>query len=272
MSFLRSVIMSYKIGFLGLGNMGSAILNGILLNRLYKQDEIAFFAPSKDTQLKYQQKGISLLKDEKMLCQECQILILAIKPQIYQKVFTQIKDIDFYNKIVISLAPGKSISDLQKQFKGAHIARAMPNTPAKIGKATTTIACNDKEIEDLVKSIFSSIGTCVLLNEKWIDETIPLNGSMPAYLFEFAKSFIEEGQHVGLTEKEARKLVFSAIIGTCYLGLESDEPLDILIDQVCSKGGSTIAGLNVLIENHFSSTIKACFAACVKRSKELAKE
>ena len=259
----------YNIGFLGLGKMGSALLEGILKQNLYKKEDIAFYAPSDKTKAKGKGCGIILEQNERSLLLSSSIIVLAIKPQKYDELLSLVKDEDFSNRIIISLAPGKSISYLSSIFNGASIVRAMPNTPATINKATTTLA-SLKDINKEVLDIFSSVGSYVILKESQIDEAIPLQGSMPAYLLTFAKAFINEGVKHGLSYEEAKSLVLNSIIGSSLLALNSEESLDTLINNVCSKGGSTIEGLNKLIDNNFIEAINECYEACVKRSKELA--
>lgn len=260
----------YKIGFLGLGKMGSAILNGILSKNLYKKDEISFYAPSDATQNKYTNLGLKLLNDEREVFINSKIIILAIKPQKYNEVFRNLSSIDFSDKVIISIAPGKSISYLESVFKNATIIRAMPNTPAFIAKATTTIAYNNGKAKGIAIDIFSSIGSYVIVDEDEIEPMIPLHGSMPAYILEFAKDFINQGVKEGILYDESYKLVLNSIIGSCELALSSNEDIDTLIDNVCSKGGSTIAGLNELRDNGFNEAIEKCYKACVRRGKELA--
>lgn len=260
----------FKIGFMGMGKMGSALLRGIMGRGLYKKEEIAFFAPSKATQEKYTKEGLFLASDERALFENSNLVILAIKPQKYDEIFKKLEFCPSEGKTIISLAPGKSLAYLASVFKGSRIARAMPNTPAIIGKAVSTLAFLEEPITEVLE-IFSSIGTYSIVEEKQIDEAIPLQGSMPAYLFEFARGFIEAGASHGIEREEAKRLVLHSIIGSCYLALESDEPLETLIDNVCSKGGSTIAGLDKLKEAGFAKAIGDCYDACVKRSLELAK-
>ncbi|MCR5564418.1 MAG: pyrroline-5-carboxylate reductase [Gammaproteobacteria bacterium] len=258
----------YKIGFLGMGKMGSSILSGILKNGIYKNEEIAFYAPSEETQKRYKNIGINLVKNERDLFINSKIIILAIKPQKYDEIFSNLEGINFKEKTIISLAPGKSIAYLKNKYKYAKIVRIMPNTPALIGRAVTTVAFdNDEDLE--VLKIVKSVGEYLVVNESQIDELIPLNGSMPAYLFEFAKSFIKCGVEFGISESDARRLVFNSIIGSAELALNSDDDIDTLINNVCSKGGSTIEGLNELRNNGFNEAIKKCYHSCVRRSKEL---
>lgn len=258
----------YKFGFLGLGKMGSSILNGIISKNIYKKEELIFYAPSEETQKTYTEFGLKLANDEKELFELSNIILLAIKPQKYDEVLSKISCLELKDKTIISLAPGKSISYLSSFFKNCNIVRAMPNTPALIGEAVTTICYNGEPIDE-INNIFSSIGVYSIVKEKQIDEAIPLNGSMPAYIFEFVKVFVECAKSYGINQEDAYKLALHSIIGSCNLALSSQDDLDTLINNVCSKGGSTIAGLNELKNNGFEESIKKCYDACVKRSIEL---
>lgn len=258
----------YKIGFLGLGKMGYSILNGIINSNLYKKEDICFYAPSDETKEKYINYGINLVSNEKSVFDSSEIIIMAIKPQKYDEALKDLDNLDYNGKYVISLAPGKSISYLQSHIKNATIIRAMPNTPALVNSGVTTLATNDK-IDENICNIFKSIGTILITTEEKIDEMIPCNGSMPAYLFEFAKAFIDCAKEYGISDNDAKKLIFNSIIGSCKLALNCNDDIDTLINNVCSKGGSTIAGLNELRDNGFNEAIKKCYNACVKRSKEL---
>ena len=258
----------YEIGFLGLGKMGSSILNGILKKCLYPKESVAFYAPSKSTQEKGINLGINLAKDECDLVSSSRIVILAIEPQKYREVFQKLLGKDYEGIVIISLAPGKTISYLKSVFVNAHVVRAMPNTPSVINKGVTTLAFDEDVIPE-VTDIFSSIGTYVVVKEEQIDTAIPLHGSMPAYIFAFVKAFVEAGKEYGIDEKDAKELALNAIIGSCELALSSNEDIDTLIDSVCSRGGATIAGLNKLREQGFDESIKQCYEACVNRSEEL---
>lgn len=258
----------YDIGFLGLGKMGSAIANGILSKGLYVKENIAFFAPSEATKTKGLALGIAFAADERDLVTRSKLIILAIEPQKYGEVLSKFEGMDFAGKIVVSLAPGKTIDYLKSVFVGARIARAMPNTPCLINKGVTTLAFDEGPIDEVI-AVFSSVGAYTVVKEKQIDEAIPLQGSMPAYIFEFVKAFVECGSTYGIDKEDARKLALNAIIGSCELALQRDEDLDVLIDSVCSRGGATIAGLTKLRENGFDEAIKSCYEACVNRSLEL---
>lgn len=258
----------YKIGFLGLGKMGSSILNGILSKGLYSKSDISFYAPSESTKKKGTDLGINLSSNERDLLLSSNLIVLAIEPQKYEYVFRLAEDIDFIDKTIVSLAPGKDIALLKGAFKNASVVRVMPNTPCLVGKGMTTIAF-DKQVNQEVLDIFSSIGTYQIVEEEMIDVMIPLQGSMPAYLFEFVKAFVSSASSYDIDENTARKIALEAIIGSCELAKNSDKSLDELIDSVCSPGGATIEGIKALRDNDFSDIVDKCYKACVNRGKEL---
>ena len=264
---------NYKFGLLGVGKMGSAILGGLINKNIYKKEDIIIYTLEDDVKEKYKNQGINIAKDEKELFSLSSVTLMAIKPQIYEFVLEKIKG-EYINKTIISIAPGKKIEYLKSFFKDAFIVRAMPNTPALINQAMITYAVSNEDEKEKIeeaKKIFSSIGKSVEVEEWQIDEAIPLNGSMPAYIFKFAKDFIDCGKKHGLSEEKAKELALNSIIGSCLLALSSEDDLQTLINNVCSKGGTTIAGLQKLEENGFTTSIQACFDACVNRSKELGK-
>lgn len=261
-----------KLGILGVGKMGGSILEGIKNSMLLESRDILFYTPNEAHQKKYISKGYTLAENEKDLFENSENILLAIKPQMFSSVLEVAKSIDFNYRAVISIAAGKSINGIQSYFKNATIIRAMPNTPAFIQCATTTICSNRKnEAYDFAKGIFSSIGKVVEVEEVQIDAALPLNGSMPAYLYLFAKAFIENGVKYGLSYAAAKDLCCNAIIGSAQMILSSSDSIDTLIQNVCSKGGTTLAGLDQLYDNRFEDSISKCFTACFNRAKELNK-
>ena len=258
----------FQLSFLGLGKMGTSILKGVLAKGLYSPEEISFFAPSKATQEKGLAFGVHLAKDERDLFEGSSLVILAIEPQKYDVVFAKLSGLSFAGKTIVSLAPGKDIANLESVFEGASIARAMPNTPCLIGEGMTTLAFSEGPNQEVVK-IFDSIGQSIVLEEAQIDAAIPLQGSMPAYIFEYVKEFVQNGEKQGIEADIAAKLALRAMIGSCKLALESNLGFDELIASVCSPGGATIAGLSALREAGFAKAVEACYEACVKRGKDL---
>ena len=263
----------YKFGILGVGKMGGAILDGVVSSNIYDKKDILLYSPSEFTQNNYKNKGFSFALNEKDLFLNSKIILIAIKPQKFDEVLPIAKDIDFNNRCIISIAAGKSISTVSSYFKNATIIRAMPNLPASIKEGSITVSLSEEnDLSNDAINILASIGVVKKIKESEMDDTLALNGSMPAYAYLFAKAFIDYAVKKGIDYDVALDLTTSAIKGSMDMILANrDTPIQTLIDNVCSKGGTTIAGLNKLYENDFEKAIYECSEACSKRSKELGK-
>ena len=263
----------YKIAILGVGKMGGAILDGIVKSGLYNKKEILLYVHSEEKKDKYLNLDYDVTMDVNDLFKSAETIILAIKPQMFSSVLEDAKKYNFKDRAIISIAAGLTINYIEGFFKNAFIVRAMPNTPAQIGKGVTTLCSKDSNNPyfKVALNIFNSIGKAYKIEENQMDDSLALNGSMPAYLFYFAKGFIDQAVEDGIDFEVAKELCLEAIKGSADLVLNSKETIDTLIDNVCSKGGTTIAGLNMLKDNGFIDSIKKCSKACGNRSKELSK-
>lgn len=262
----------YKLGIVGLGKMGGAILTGILNSNVLDKKDI-YLSLYEDNIARYKDSGIPYTLDALDVFKNCEMVLLSIKPQQFDEALKGVENIDFEERGILSIAAGITISYLESKFKNADIIRAMPNTPALINMAVITYASNnfDSKYVSLAEKIFGSIGSFYKINENQMDATLALNGSMPAYIDLFIKAFIDKAVKDGIDYETAKGLTVESIIASCNLVLKSDDDIDTLIKNVCSKGGTTIAGLDKLYENNFVKAIEECSEACKNRSKELAK-
>lgn len=262
----------YEIGILGVGKMGGSILEGMLTNDLYSKKDMLLMVHSKDKFEDYKEDGFNVTFDPVDLFYSCKTIIIAIKPQMFKEVLNGCDKYDFDRRSIISIAAGVKIEQLEKYFKNATIIRAMPNTPALISSAVTTVCFNkDNEYVTSAINIFNSIGKTYKVTEEEMDTTLPLNGSMPAYAYLFMKAFIDAAVKAGIDPEIAKGLCANSVISSAKMVLSTSETIETLIDNVCSKGGTTIAGLDKLREENFEKAIYDCYDACVKRSIELGK-
>ena len=262
----------YKFGILGVGKMGSSILNGIMKANLYEKKDILLNLYSEEEVNYYgKELGFNYVNDPKKLFESCNLVLLSIKPQVFPQIEDIAKSIDFSGKGILSIAAGITLDYLHSLFKGADIIRVMPNTPAMINMAVATVCSKNTNSTYYSQAvdILNSIGKCYEIDEKYMDATIPLNGSMPAYLELFAKAFIDKARMDGIDAEIAKKLVCESIISSANLILQSEDDIDTLIKNVCSKGGTTLAGLDKLYEYNFEKAIYECSEACKNRSSEL---
>ena len=264
----------YKLGFIGLGKMGYAILKGVISNKVYKEKEICFYDINEDNNNNIRKEyQIALLKDEVDVLKSSEKVILAIKPQSFPEFLNKAKG-NYYDCMIISIAAGIKIDTIKKALGDLKYIRLMPNTPMMIGRGSVGITRSDNVDEKTykeVKEIFKNISKLVDVKEEEIDIVVAASGSLPAYLYTFAKVFIEEAINKGLSEAQAQALVCESIIGSCHMITDSNKDIDTLIKDVCSPKGTTLAGLEVLKDNDFEEIIKKCFDACYDRSIELGK-
>ena len=266
--------MSYKFGILGVGKMGSSILRGIIASGVFKKEDILLNLYTDEEVKTYGDEGFTYVKnDPKRVFELCDLTLLSVKPQVFPEVAKIADELDFNGKGIMYIMAGITISSIEVHFKNAKIIRVMPNTPALIKKAVATVC--SKDINSIyynqVFDILSSIGVAYPIDESKMDESLALNGSMPAYLELFAKAFIDQAVKDGIDYETAKKLTCQSIISSASLILKSDESIDQLITNVCSKGGTTIAGLEKLYEYKFEEAIYECSKACANRSRELSK-
>lgn len=264
--------MKYKLGILGLGKMGSSILFGIIRSNLYSKDEVLLYDVNEEVKNDLKSKGFKFSCNEQELVENVDTLLIAIKPQMFYKL----KELNYSNLslTVVSIAAGKTIANLQEIFGNQKFIRVMPNTPALISSGATAIARGenvDEETFSKVKQIFASIGVVEEIKENKMNEIIPINGSMPAYLYYFIQAFIEQGVKDGIDYEVAKKLACEAVIGSAKMILETDKSIDQLIKDVCSPGGATLEGLYVFENEKFKETIYKASIACVNKAYDLSK-
>ena len=261
--------MKYQLGILGLGKMGSSILSGIIKSKIYQNEEVLLFDVNDELKKKYGDLGYKFSDSEQSLIDNVEMLILAIKPQMF-KVLNNLKINN--DLVVISIAAGKTIKDLEEIFGKQQFIRVMPNTPSLISYGATAITKSANVLEETfnkAKNIFESIGVVEEIDESLMNEIIPVNGSMPAFLYYFVEAYIDDATSCGIPYESAKRLACEAVIGSAKMILETGKPIKELINDVCSPGGATLEGLRVLKENNFQEIIKESNKACIKRAYEL---
>ena len=261
-----------RIGFVGCGKMGGSILSKIK-GKLFKVEDICVYELNKDIVEKLTSEGIEVASNVESLCEKVDVILLAIKPQDFSSLLSSISAYA-ENKLIITIAAGIKISTIEKAIKGVRVARVMPNTAALIGEASSVICFNNLvSVEDkkVAIDIMNEIGKVVEIGEDLMDEVIPIGGSFTAFQYYFYKGFLESSVSRGVPEEVAKKLLVQSIIGSAKMIENSEKPIDELIKDVCSKGGTTLAGLKAFEEDNLLKTIDKCAVYCAERSKELGK-
>lgn len=257
------------IGFIGMGNMGTAILKGV--KHSFDNSDIIFHSNSIEKMEKISsEENISFVASNKEVVNNSKYIVLAVKPQVYDKIIEEINDVLTEEKVVISLAPGFTIEQLKDKLSCAKVVRTMPNTPAMIGEGMTGVCYKPNELTEeetnIIHRIFSSIGKMKVIDEKYINSIVCASGSSPAYVFMFIEALADSIVKCGLPRKDAYEFVAQTVVGSAKLMLETNMHPGELKDMVCSPGGTTIAGVSELEKNGFRKAIfeatQACFDKC----------
>jgi len=261
------------IGFIGVGVMGSSIIKSLLMKSITSdQICIADKSPDKLDQLKSQYQVE--VKEIAAIGKGCNVIFLAVKPQDLADVLNELKQTIQPETVVISIAAGKTIKFIEDQLQTNNpVIRAMPNTPAQIGKGISAIAAGAKVSGDELKiatELFSTTGEVVVVTEDKIDAVTALSGSGPAYFFYFIEAMVKAGVELGLTDEIASKLAIETISGSAAMLKESNLDAATLRKNVTSPKGTTAAALEVFSNGDLENIILKAMSAAKNRAQELA--
>ncbi|MEG1719876.1 MAG: pyrroline-5-carboxylate reductase, partial [Clostridia bacterium] len=245
-----------KIGFIGTGNMATALINGIIRSGKNASDLIIYDIDDEKTE-KFIELGLTKAISIADLSKNADIVFFTIKPQVFDDVVPMI--VSDINKLYVSIAAGISISYLQNNLgEDTQIVRVMPNTPLLIGKGATAISYSSKVSnahKNAIEDIFNNLGVTAILSEDKMNEIISVNGSSPAYIYYFADLVIKKATEMGIDESVAKTLFCNTLIGSAQMILDSKDSPKELIDKVTSKGGTTIKAMEVFYNNNLEKIV-----------------
>ena len=263
-----------KIGFIGLGNMAKAMIGGMLAKEIVKKEDIIGSAKSQESCDKVaSQFGVETTRDNAQVATKADILFLAIKPQFFAEVIGQIRKEVSKDTLIVSIAAGKTIDFIEKEFKQElKIIRCMPNTPALVGEGCTGVCRNervsDEEMNQVMK-LLTSFGIASEVPERLMDVVVGVSGSSPAYVFLFIEAMADEAVAQGMPRKQAYQFAAQSVLGSAKMVLETGKHPGELKDMVCSPGGTTIQAVRVLEEKGMRSAVMEAMDACIEKSKKL---
>jgi pyrroline-5-carboxylate reductase len=269
-------MLNEKIGVVGAGKIGSAIVRGVIRTGLVTKDQImASDVSDALRQAISNELGIKVTSDNGAVCDFADIVILAVKPQILDGVVKEMAKKLGKTKLLVSVAAGVPLSRIEGNLaQGARVVRVMPNIPCVVGAGASCYAggahATTKDLEN-VASVLNSFGIALPIEEKYLDAVTGLSGSGPAYVFLFIEAMADGGVQVGLSRDVALKLALQTVYGSARMALESAKHLGELKDEVTSPGGTTIAGLYALEQKAFKATVMDAIVQATRRSDELGK-
>jgi len=263
-----------KIGFIGCGNMAKAMIGGILAKGLMGPNEIIGTAATETTRAKVANKyGIQTRSSNEAVAKDADIIILAVKPQYLKVVIADIMDSVDDSKIIVSIAAGKTINWLAKEFeKPVKIIRVMPNTPALVLEGCSAVCRNDLVTDNdfhFVIELLESFGKAYTVPESMMDVVVGISGSSPAYVFLFIEAMADAAVAGGMPRKQAYEFAAQSVLGSAKMVLETGKHPGELKDMVCSPAGTTIEAVHVLEKERFRGTVMDAVQACIEKSRNI---
>jgi len=257
-----------KLGIIGAGNMGGAILESV-----YRQHTVLICEADKRRASRLVKAFKVKSRDLPTVARESDALLLAVKPQSFGALLPEVRPFVRKNQLIISIAAGITTKAIERQLGAVKVIRCMPNMPAQIGEGVTAL-CKGKNATaaDLKKAagILKNVGRTVEVKESLMDAVTAVSGSGPAYVFLFAELMQKAAVDLGLTKKQARELVIQTLSGSAAQLQKTNEDAGRLREKVTSKGGTTAAALKVFSSLGLEKIVKRALKAAAKRSKELA--
>jgi pyrroline-5-carboxylate reductase len=265
----------YEVGFIGGGNMATALIKGFVGAGIYAPGQICAsdVDAAKRAQLK-RRLGVAATADNSAVVRGSKVIVLAVKPQILDAVLAEIGPLVTPRHLLVSIAAGVPTGRLEARLgRQVRVVRVMPNTPALLGKGMAVAVCGryaGAADERLALKLMRAVGKArAVPEERLLDAVTGLSGSGPAYVYRFAEALIEGGVASGLTRELAAELALQTIRGAAAMLQETGETPQRLREMVTSPGGTTLAGLNELNRRGFFEAVAAAVVAATRRSEEL---
>ncbi|WP_437890475.1 pyrroline-5-carboxylate reductase [Phytobacter sp. V91] len=268
--------MEKKIGFIGCGNMGKAILGGLIASGQVQPGQIWVYTPSADKVARlHDEYGINAAPSAQDVAQVADIVFGAVKPNIMVKVLSEVASSLNKETLVVSIAAGVTLDQLARALgHDRKIIRSMPNTPSLVNAGMTSITANalvtEEDINDVL-GIFRSFGGAEVVSESMIHPVVGVSGSAPAYVFMFIEAMADAAVLGGMPRAQAYRFAAQAVMGSAKMVLETGKHPGELKDMVCSPGGTTIEAVKVLEEKGFRAAVIDAIQACMAKSDALSK-
>ena len=271
------LLKTYKVGFIGAGHMAQALIKGMIESKLLRPDQIMVSnrTPGKPLKLKelYQ---IQIREHNEQIVEECDIVILAMKPQDLPQAMANLVSAFDENQIVISLAAGITMRSLQKMIPQPRLVRLMPNTPSLIGRGVLGVLANKKDevVTEITKDLFSGLGVILdLENEEQFDALMISCSSGTGFVFEMMMYWQDWITEHGFTPEQAKMMTIETFVGASLLAAQSNGVnIEELQQRVTSKKGVTAAGLNSMRELEIERALRISFEKAALRSQEIARQ
>lgn len=265
-----------KYGFIGLGNMATAIIKGMCNSGDFQSNSIYGYNRTKAKTTKLATSyGIQVTDSIEELMSNCDVIILGVKPQMLPDVLPEVGKYLQEKQVIVSIAAGKNLTYLQGYLsEGTPIIRVMPNINALIGASTSCYTASEQVTNtqlQFVTTLFETVGTIIEVPEHLFSIFTTIGGASPAFTYMYIDALARAAVREGMPKNMALEIAANAVLGSAKMILQSQEHPWSLVDQVCSPGGTTIQGVSSLQSNHFETTIHDAVAAVTDKDRSLSK-
>ena len=266
--------MNKRIGFIGCGNMGTAMIAGILDSGKCEPQEMMVSCRTKAAlEKKKEEYGVQVTTDNRRVAAFADILFVAVKPQLYEKVLREIKEDLTEEKILVSIAPGKTLSWFCELLgENQKVIRTMPNTPSMVKEGMMGMCAGGQVTEeemDMIRDLCSGFSETEIIPERLMDVVTAVSGSSPAYVFMFIEAMADAAVAGGMPRTQAYKFAAQAVLGSAKMVLETGKHPGELKDMVCSPAGTTIQAVRVLEEKGMRSSVFEAMMKCLDMSRNM---
>jgi pyrroline-5-carboxylate reductase len=266
--------MNSQIGYIGCGKMAQAMIEGLISSGKVRPSQIIANAKTEETLTKVRDKyDIFITDSAKEVAKFSDVLFIAVKPNLYKEVLTEIKEYIREDTIVISIAAGITIRFIEETCqKRVKVVRTMPNTPSLVGEGMTAVCANELVHEEelkVVQTMFECFSNVEIIEESLMDAIPAISGSSPAYVYMLIEAMADGGVLQGIPRDKAYRLAAQAILGAAKMVLETGMHPGELKDNVCTPGGATIEAVSTLEKNNFRAAVLAAMENCTTKSVSL---
>ncbi len=263
----------YTLGFIGVGHMGSALMEGFLAGNVLAPASICAYDPDEKVRTSLAVKGVTVLENEAEVVTSSKIVVLGVRPGDVKTVMEKIQDAVTFNNVIVSLAAGVTISAAKKYLgKECKLVRAIPNVACEFCKGVTAIAyempITYQELE-MVKDLFETVGILRVVEEKKLNDYIAAAGSSAAYIYYMVKAISEGAVAQGIDSETAELIASQVLVGAAKVMETSKKSADELLNAVATPKGTTAEAINVMEKSGFSQIMADAMLACTKRAKDM---
>eukprot|EP00252_Welwitschia_mirabilis_P017994 TRINITY_DN40136_c0_g1_i1.p1 TRINITY_DN40136_c0_g1~~TRINITY_DN40136_c0_g1_i1.p1 ORF type:complete len:272 (-),score=64.74 TRINITY_DN40136_c0_g1_i1:319-1134(-) len=271
---MAEAVGGFVLGFIGAGKMSEAIAKGLHKSGVHPGSRMCTAHSRSERRKVFESFDVSIMNTNSQVVEASDVIVLGVKPFVVKEVLQEVRPVLSKDKLLISIAAGIKLKDLEELAGDARVVRVMPNTPSLVGEGASVLSLGEKSTdndEHLVKSLFEAVGKVWTTKEKLLDAVTGVSGSGPAYVFLAIEAMADGGVAAGLPRDLALSLAAQTVLGAAKMVIDTKKNPGQLKDEVASPGGTTIAGIHELEKGAFRANLMNAVTASARKSEQLSK-